>query len=225
MSSDERHPLSSPLSLADSHMKRRIRYVPSSPLPLEAYAEPDPVRAARFFLGKALVVPAGKRRVVGLITETEAYGGRQDKACHGYNGRRTPRTEIMFGPGGRAYVYLCYGIHQLFNIVTGPADEPMAVLVRAVHIVEGHDLVRKRRPGIAKRDWASGPGRVTSALGITAAHNHAALTGKRLWIEDQGITISARQIEHSPRIGIGYAGEWAQKPWRFVWKSPGVKDF
>ena len=107
----------------------------------------------------------------GMITETEAYGGIQDAASHAFRNRRTARTEVMFAPGGVAYVYFCYGMHRLFNIVTGPKDSPEAVLVRAVRITAGHELVRKRRHGIKEKDWASGPGRVCAALGIAMEHN------------------------------------------------------
>jgi DNA-3-methyladenine glycosylase len=190
-----------------------------APLPAEVYLEPDPVRAARFFLGKMIFVRAGEGVAGGLITETEAYGGTQDQACHGYNNRRTARTEVMFGPGGRAYVYLCYGIHQLFNIVTGPMDEPMAVLIRAVQITCGEDLVARRRPGIPRHSWSNGPGRLTQALGIQASHNLCDLTGPTIWLEDHGHVPHPKDIARTPRIGIAYAGPWAAKPWRFVWYS------
>src|SRR5271163_4158990 len=121
----------------------------------EDYADPRPTRVARFFLGKFLCVQAPDGYAEGMITETEAYGGPQDAASHAFGNRRTARTEIMFAPGGVAYVYLCYGMHRLFNIVTGPRDSPEAVLVRAVQIAAGHEVVRRRRPGVAEKNWAS----------------------------------------------------------------------
>jgi DNA-3-methyladenine glycosylase len=182
------------------------------------YADPRPTRVARFFLGKFICVEADDGYAEGMITETEAYGGHLDAACHGFGNRRTARTEIMFAPGGAAYVYFCYGMHRLFNIVTGPKDSPQAVLVRAVKITAGHDLVRRRRKGIAEKDWASGPGRVCAALGIEMHHNrHNLLLGEKIWIEDRGVKVSAREVERTPRIGVDYAGSWALKPWRFVW--------
>jgi|HubBroStandDraft_1064217.scaffolds.fasta_scaffold585092_1 DNA-3-methyladenine glycosylase len=184
------------------------------------YADPQPVRAARFFLGKVLCVQTPEGYAEGIITETEAYGGPRDAASHAFGNRRTARTEVMFSPGGVAYVYLCYGMHQLFNIVTGPVDSPQAVLVRAVKITAGHDLVRQRRPRVAEKDWASGPGRVCAALGIGSHHNGHDLSGEVVWIEDRGIVPPARQIKRTPRIGVNYAGMWALKPWRFVWESP-----
>ncbi|MCE0497730.1 MAG: DNA-3-methyladenine glycosylase [Methylacidiphilales bacterium] len=181
------------------------------------YADPRSVRAARFFLGKVLCVQAPDGYAEGVMIETEAYGGRRDAASHAFGNRRTARTEIMFAPGGVAYVYLCYGMHRLFNIVTGPVDSAQAVLVRAVKITAGHELVRKRRVGVAEKDWASGPGRVCAALGIEMHHNRHDLLGETIWIEDRGIVPPARQVKRTPRIGVDYAGVWALKPWRFVW--------
>ncbi len=125
----------------------------------------------------------------------------------------------MFAPGGVAYVYFCYGMHRLFNIVTGPRDSPEAVLVRAVRITAGRELVRRRRPGVAEKDWASGPGRVCAALGISLDHNRCDLRGGTIWIEDRGVAAPARDVKRTPRIGVNYAGVWALKPWRFVWKD------
>lgn len=182
------------------------------------YADPKPTRVARFFLGKFLCVQAADGYAEGVITETEAYGGPQDKASHAFGNRRTTRTEVMFAPGGVAYVYFCYGMHRMFNIVTGPQDSPQAVLVRAVRITAGQELVRKRRKGIAEKDWASGPGRVCAALGIEMHHNrHDLHTGESIWIEDRGVIVPNREVKRTPRIGVDYAGEWALKPWRFVW--------
>jgi hypothetical protein len=115
------------------------------------YADPRPTRAARFFLGKFLCVAAPDGYAEGMILETEAYGGIEDAASHGFGYRRTPRTEIIFAPGGVSYVYLCYGLHHLFNIVTGPADSPEAVLIRAVRITAGREIVRRRRAGVAEK--------------------------------------------------------------------------
>jgi DNA-3-methyladenine glycosylase len=186
----------------------------------EDYADPDPTRAARFFLGKFLCVQARDGYAEGLITETEAYGGIRDAASHAFGNRRTARTEIMFAPGGAAYVYFCYGMHRMFNIVTGPKNSPEAVLVRAVRITAGHDLVRKRRKGIAEKDWASGPGRVCAALGIEMHHNkHDLHAGESIWIEDRGVKVLPRDVKRTPRIGVDYAGKWALKPWRFVWTT------
>jgi DNA-3-methyladenine glycosylase len=183
------------------------------------YADGNTARIARFFLGKVLCVRAADGYAEGMIIETEAYGGIEDAASHAYKGRRTARTEVMYAPGGAAYVYFCYGIHSMFNIITGPKDDPQAVLVRAVKIVAGHDLVRRRRKGMAEKDWASGPGRICTALGIGLHHNKSDLaSGETIWIEDRGVKVSKKEITAGPRIGIDYAGDWVQVPWRFVWK-------
>ena len=194
------------------------------------YADPRPTRIARYFLGKFLCVQAEDGYAEGAITETEAYGGPKDAACHAHLNRRTARTEIMFAAGGVSYVYLCYGLHRLFNIITGPVDSPEAVLVRAVRISGGEDLVRRRRPGVAPKNWASGPGRVCAALGIGLHHYGANLGGEAIWIEDRGLKVPAREVKRGPRIGVDYAGPiWAAKPWRFVWSAgppkaaPGAK--
>jgi DNA-3-methyladenine glycosylase len=182
------------------------------------YADTKATRSARFFLGKYLCVQAEDGYAEGIITETEAYGGPLDKASHAFGNRRTARTEIMFAEGGAAYVYLCYGMHRLFNIVIGPRDSPQAVLVRAVRITAGRDLLQKRRAGVAEKDWASGPGRVCAALGIGMHHNRQDLLGETIWIENRGVVPPVREVKRTPRVGVDYAGEWALKPWRFVWE-------
>jgi DNA-3-methyladenine glycosylase len=183
------------------------------------YADPRPTRVARFFLGKFLCVQAPDGYTEGMIIETEAYGGPKDAASHAFGNRRTARTEIMFAPGGASYTYLCYGLHHLFNIVTGPKDSPQAVLIRAVRITGGQDVVRRRRPGVAEKHWASGPGRVCAALGIGMHHYGLDLAGETIWLEDRGIKVPPREIQCTPRIGVDYAGKWAIKPWRFVWEE------
>jgi DNA-3-methyladenine glycosylase len=183
------------------------------------YADPRPTRVARFFLGKFLCVRAPDGYAEGMIVETEAYWGPEDAASHAYGSRRTARTEIMYAPGGAAYVYFCYGMHRMFNIVTGQPEVPHAVLVRAVKITAGHDIVRRRRKGIAEKDWASGPGRVCAALGIELHHNrHDLPAGELIWLEDRGQRVPAREVKRTPRIGVDYAGAWAKKPWRIVWR-------
>jgi DNA-3-methyladenine glycosylase len=181
------------------------------------YADPRPTRAARFFLGKFLCVAAADGYAEGMIIETEAYDGPADAASHAYGNRRTARTEIMFAPGGVSYVYLCYGLHRMFNIITGPAESPQAVLIRAVRITGGHEVVRQRRPRVAEKHWASGPGRVCAALGIGLHHYGLDLAGKTIWLEDRGVKVPPREVKRTPRIGVEYAGAWALKPWRFVW--------
>ena len=184
----------------------------------EDYADPSPTRVARFFLGKFFACRLRMATPRASSPRPRPTAASQDAASHAYGNRRTARTEIMFAPGGVAYVYFCYGMHRMFNIVTGPQDSPEAVLVRAVRITAGHEVVRKRRKGIAEKDWASGPGRVCTALGIEMHHNrHDLLLGEKIWIEDRGVKVPAREVKRGPRIGVDYAGKWALKPWRFVW--------
>ena len=177
------------------------------------YRNSDVVATARALLGKVLVTRVDDVITAGVISETEAYH-EAERACHAYNGRRTTRTEMLYAEGGRAYVYLCYGIHHLFNVVTGPADEAQAVLIRGVLPLEGIDtmMMRRGRKALDKK-LSAGPGTLSVALGITTALNGHDLDSETIWIEDRGLDIPP--IEVSERIGIDYAGEDAALPWRF----------
>ncbi len=184
-------------------------------LPREFYTRRNVLEVARDLLGKKLVVPnRNGARVAGIIVETEAYRGPEDKASHAYNGRRTKRTETMYGVGGTAYVYFVYGMYHQFNVVTNVEGIPHAILVRAVEPVEGLDIIRRRRRGRSEYELTSGPGRLCIAMGIDRGLDKAHLLGDRVWIEG-GVSISPRQIARGPRIGIDYAEEWVAKPWRF----------
>jgi DNA-3-methyladenine glycosylase len=184
-------------------------------LPRDFYTRSNVLEVARDLLGKKLVVPRRNgARVAGLIVETEAYRGPEDRASHAFGGRRTNRTETMYGLGGTAYVYFVYGMYNQFNVVTNIEAMPHAVLVRAVEPLEGLDVIRRRRPGRSEYEWTSGPGRLSIALGIDRTLDKADLLGDRVWIEE-GTSVSPRQIARGPRIGIDYAEGWVQKPWRF----------
>jgi DNA-3-methyladenine glycosylase len=186
-----------------------------SKLPREFYTRPDVLEVARDLLGKKLVVPSRTGpRVAGIIVETEAYRGPQDRASHAYGGRRTNRTETMYGIGGTAYVYFVYGMYNQFNVVTNVENTPHAVLVRALEPVEGLDIIKRRRAGRSVYEWTSGPGRLCIALDIDRKLDKADLLGDRVWLEE-GVAVSPRQIARGPRIGIDYAESWAKKPWRF----------
>jgi DNA-3-methyladenine glycosylase len=181
----------------------------------EFYTRSDVLEVAGDLLGKKLVVPnRNGGRVAGIIVETEAYRGPEDKASHAYNGRRTRRTETMYGVGGTAYVYFVYGMYHQFNVVTNVEDVPHAILVRAVAPVEGLEIIRRRRPGRFEHELTSGPGRLCVAMGIDRKLDKADLLGNRVWIEE-GVAVPRRQIARGPRIGIDYAEEWVKKPWRF----------
>ena len=184
-------------------------------LPREFYTRSDVLAVARDLLGKKLVVPGRNRqRVSGIIVETEAYRGPEDRASHAWNGRRTQRTETMYGAGGTAYVYFVYGMYNQFNVVTNAQDIPHAVLVRALEPSEGLAIMRRRRRGRSEYELTSGPGRLCLAMGIDRKLDKADLLGDRVWLED-GMAISPGQIARGPRIGIDYAEKWIDKPWRF----------
>ena len=185
-------------------------------LPRARYTRADVVAVARRLLGSLLVAPARDgRRVSGIIVETEAYRGPEDRASHAYGGRRTRRTQTMYAPGGTAYVYFVYGMHHQFNVVTGVADVPHAVLVRALEPVEGVALMRKRRRAASDRELTSGPGKLCQALGIDRALDAADLLGPRVWIERGERPLPRAAIARGPRIGVDYAERWAAMPWRF----------
>jgi DNA-3-methyladenine glycosylase len=175
-------------------------------------------KIAKDLLGKVLFTRIGRRTTAGMIVETEAYSHRE-RGCHAYNYRRTLRNDVMFGEGGHAYVYLCYGIHELFNVVTNETDEPEAVLIRALEPVDGVRWMQERMGAATDKRITSGPGKLTKALGIDRTMNGKALWSEHLWIEDSGIHVPRQAILSSPRIGIDYAGEDALLPWRFTIKG------
>lgn len=185
-------------------------------LPLDFYLSNDVVEVSQKLLGKVLCTNRNGRITKAVITETEAYAGTNDKASHAYGGRRTDRTEPMYGQGGIAYVYLCYGIHHLFNVVVGSVDVPLAILIRAAEPMEGIDIMRQRRrkPGNGMMLLA-GPGTLSQALGITTQLTGASLLEDRIWIEDQQTPLRTQDITAGPRIGIDYAQEDAKRPYRF----------
>lgn len=188
--------------------------LPGPKLSREFYANSNVVAIARRLLGQLLVVPTRAGRVSGLIVETEAYRGPEDRASHAWGGRRTLRTETMYAHGGTAYVYFVYGMYHQFNVVTGAPDVPHAVLVRALEPVEGVATMRRRRGGGPLHGLTSGPGKLCIALGIDRRFDRADLLGDRIWIEACP-PVPARAIGAGPRVGIGYAETWVDRPWRF----------
>ena len=172
-------------------------------LPRSFFAGPT-VEVARSLIGKYLVRDNGAELMVGKIVEVEAYVGPEDKACHASKGR-TARTEVLFGPPGMAYVYLCYGMHEMLNVVTEQDGFPAAILLRAV---------------ACRGMLIDGPGRLTRAFSIDRRLNRCDVTtGEALWFEDRGEVLSQGVLKTYPRIGVDYAGEWAKKPWRFRWEA------
>ncbi len=188
---------------------------PGRKLPREFYTRPNVLAVSKDLLGKLLVVPENRgERVSGMIVEVEAYRGPEDRASHAYGGRRTNRTETMYGLGGVAYVYFVYGMYNQFNVVSNVEDVPHAILVRALEPVEGIELMRERRHPHKDKNLTSGPGKLCKALDIDRRLDKADLLGEEVWIEEYK-TIAASKISKGPRIGIDYAEAWIEKPWRF----------
>ncbi|ANF52803.1 3-methyladenine DNA glycosylase [Chryseobacterium glaciei] len=189
-------------------------------LPFSYYQNPDVLFLAKDLLGKVLFTEIDGEITAAIIVETEAYFGIHDKASHAYGGKRTERTEIMYAQGGISYVYLCYGIHHLFNVVTSIENEPHAVLVRAVEPLIGQEIMELRRnmPS-TKSAISSGPGSAAKALGINRSFNKKELTGEEIWLEDHNIRYNPDDIIASPRVGVAYAQEDALLPWRFFIKG------
>ena len=185
---------------------------PPIKLPRSFYSR-STLDVANDLLGKVLIRRLGRRKLAGRIVETEAYVGPHDLACHASKGH-TPRTAVMFGPPGLAYVYMIYGFYFCLNVVTEPEGYPAAVLIRAVEPLEGVDLMKKLRSHpVRHTNIASGPGKLCMAMSIDKQLNGADLLGTTIWIEDRNIDREA--ILTSPRVGVDYAGEYKDKPWRF----------
>jgi DNA-3-methyladenine glycosylase len=179
------------------------------------YTRQDVVQIARDLIGKYLYTNFDGKLTAGIIIETEAYEGVTDRASHAFGGRRTARTEVMYSRGGVAYVYLCYGIHSLFNIVTNEADIPHAVLIRGIYPVEGLDIMKMR---VQKHELGpgsgSGPGKVSKLLGIHYSHSGIDLLSDMIWLEDEGLDLNDKVLTGT-RIGVEYSGQDALLPYRF----------
>lgn len=194
-------------------------------IPRDFYTGDNVVQIARDLLGKKLCSMINGEISSGIIVETEAYAGIADRASHAFGGRRTARTEIMYWQGGTAYVYLCYGIHSLFNIVTNTADVPHAVLIRGIIPVGDNVLIEKRLGKKLKPKSGIGPGNVSKLLGIHYSHTGLDLCNvpgtkekDTIWLEDEGIKVPMEEISITARIGVDYAREDALLPYRFVWQ-------
>lgn len=189
-------------------------------IPVDFYRRKDVLQIARELPGKILITRFHDIETSGRIVEVEAYNGVVDKASHAFGGRRTNRNEIMYTDGGVAYVYLCYGIHHLFNVVTHSSETPHAILIRALEPVKGISEMLKRT-GKKKLDntLTRGPGNLSKALGINISNNGYSLKGKDLFIADDGFILGKNEIVSSPRIGVDYAGKDALLPYRFYVKG------
>lgn len=189
-------------------------------LPPEFYQGNDVVAISRALIGKYLFTCINGAITGGYIVETEAYNGVIDRASHAYGNRLTQRTKTMFEQGGIAYVYLCYGIHEMFNVVTSVEGQPHAVLIRAINPTDGLEVMQFRRNmPMVKPTITSGPGSVAKALGISRAVNAVSLQGDTIWIEDRGLAFREDEIAAVPRVGVDYAGEDTLLPYRFYVKG------
>src|SRR5687767_7903623 len=192
-----------------------MQTIPVKKLPHSFYLHDDVVSIARQLLGKVLVTEFNGERTSGRIVETEAYAGVGDMASHASKGK-TPRTAVMFEPGGTAYIYLCYGIHQMFNIVSGPAGTAHAILVRAVEPLDGASIMLRRTgKKLLDESITRGPGNVGKAFGFHTSQTGQSLLSDTLFIADDGYVLEPGNIGVSARIGVGYAGRDALRPYRF----------
>ncbi len=196
-------------------------------LPREFYLRSDVILISKELLGKYLVTQFDRELTSGLIIETEAYEGVSDRASHAFGNRKTRRTEIMYRIGGTAYVYLCYGMHSLFNVVTNIEGIPHAILIRGIIPVDGTEIMLERtgKSSLGK-NFGIGPGKVTKALGIHYSNTGSDLTFKPfrrnrngIWIEERGFLVDQEKIQITPRIGVAYSGEDALRPNRFLLKT------
>ncbi|MEO3404880.1 DNA-3-methyladenine glycosylase [Mucilaginibacter sp. CAU 1740] len=189
-------------------------------LPESYYLGDDVVAISKDLIGKYLFTCIDDIITGGYIVETEAYNGAIDRASHAYGNRNTQRTSVMFKQGGIGYVYLCYGIHEMFNIVISVEGNPLAILIRAIQPTDGIEAMQVRRNmPVLKPTITKGPGSVAKALGISRKINGFSLQSDTIWLEDRGLTFPDDQIVAGPRIGVAYAKEDAILPYRFYVKG------
>lgn len=191
-------------------------------LPSSYYLSQDVTFLAKDLLGKILCTRIDRMYCSGMIVETEAYRGPDDRAAHSFNNRRTTRTEVMFWKGGVAYIYICYGMYHLMNVVTGPQDNAHAVLIRALQPVDGPDIMAERRQ-LDKTDHrlTKGPGSLSVAMGLKSNMTGTVLFDptSSIWLEDRGVQFTKDEVCISKRIGVEGAGDAAHWPWRFFVKG------
>lgn len=198
-------------------MKKKIA---SQKLPLSFYRQEDVLAISRQLLGKYLFTSFDGCMTGGMIVETEAYRAPDDRASHAFGMRRTKRNENMYQAGGVCYIYLCYGLHSLFNIVTNQHGIPHAILIRALEPTEGLEkMLERRHKDKVDRSLTGGPGSLAQALGLSINHNGLSLAGPDIWVEDKGVIVLDEDVIASPRVGVDYAGEDALLPWRFRLKN------
>lgn len=180
------------------------------------YQGENTLQIAAALLGKYLYTNIDNKLTGGMIVETEAYLGPEDRGSHSWNNKRTPRNEMMFAAGGVAYMYICYGMHNMLNFVTGAEGSSHAVLIRALEPTRGIEIMRERR-GIFNSDkrLCAGPGALCMALGLTKAHNGTSLLGDQIWVRDEGLVLTDEEITRTARVGMNFGGPFKEIPWRF----------
>ena len=184
------------------------------------YQRDDTLLIARELLGKYLFTKVEDKVVGGIIVETEAYLGPEDRGSHSFNNKRTTRNEMMYEAGGVVYMYICYGIHDRLNIVTGTKGSSHAILIRALEPVAGIDTMKMRRGSSVDRiRLCKGPGALGKALGVSKLHNGVSLQGDEVWIEDQGLSISDDDVVSTARVGMNFDGVYKEIPWRYYIKG------
>jgi DNA-3-methyladenine glycosylase len=193
------------------------------------YLREDTLIVAKELIGKYVFTKIDGLITGGMIVETEAYIGPLDAGSHSFNNRKTAKNATMYEEGGVTYLYICYGIHDMLNIVTGPADSSHAILIRAIEPLIGTDLMQLRRGNMPLNRLAKGPGSLAKALGLNKSHNQESLQGDKVWIEDQGVIIRPELIKATARVGLSCAEPYFSIPWRFIIKgnpfvSNGPKD-
>ena len=189
-------------------------------IPVSYYKNSDTLELSKDILGKKLVTKVDNQITSGIIVESEAYLGVSDRASHAFDNKLTSRTSTMYEEGGISYIYLCYGMHSLFNIVTNNKGIPEAILIRAIKPIDGISMMCKRRNMKEKSyNLTNGPGKLSQALGITKKLNRQSLHGDDIWLEDIKISFKNNNILSSPRIGVDYAGTDAKLPYRFYIKN------
>ena len=194
-------------------------------IPVNFFSHNDVLKISKNLIGKNIITNINNNITSGMIVDTEAYAGIYDKASHAYKNKRTNSTEIMYKKGGICYVYLCYGMHYLMNIVTADENIPHAVLIRAIEPINGIDIMLKRRKfKKVSCNLTNGPGKLSQALAIDQKLNGELLDGENIWIEDSKVNIDEKDILSSPRIGVDYAKEDASLPYRFYIKNKWVSN-
>ena len=188
-------------------------------LPKSFYQRDDTLAIARELIGKLLMTNIGGELTGGIIIETEAYQGPGDRGSHAFNNKRTPRNEVMYSEGGQVYMYICYGIHDMLNVVTGKAGTPHAILIRAIEPTVGLEIIKKRR-NLYNQPYrlCQGPGSLAKALGLNKTHNQLDIEGDMVWIEDAG-SFPEDQILATARVGMNFEGPYKIIPWRFILKD------